>query len=74
VAQLTPAQRRARDLLRECDAYADGWGIMVSPGPTTAEDGQAWIYFRTALAMERRGIVELDVRFGRVRLLDRAGA
>jgi hypothetical protein len=36
--------------------------------------GIAWIYFRTALAMERRGIVELDVRFGRVRLLDRAGA
>lgn len=68
---LTGAQRRARDLLRACDAYADGWGIMVSPGPTQSQDGQAWIYFRTALAMERKGVVELDERFGRVRLVDR---
>jgi hypothetical protein len=68
---LSAAQRKAIATLKACDAYADGWGIMVSPGPTTQEDGQAWIYFRTALSLERRGLAELDVKFGRVRLVDR---
>jgi hypothetical protein len=69
--KLTPAQKLAVKCLREGDDYDDGWGIMVTNFSSRVEDGQAWIYFKTALRLEAKGVVELDTRFGRLRLVDR---
>lgn len=70
---LTPAQKRAVAALREQEAISDptweGWGVMLTTYGSRVEDGQARIYFKTALVLERKGVVELDYRFGRVRLI-----
>jgi hypothetical protein len=67
--RLSPAQREALELLGRADRDPDGYsGLMMTEPPQGIQDGTAWIYFRTALALERRGRVELDYRFGRVKL------
>lgn len=69
--KLTAAQALAVKCLRKGDGYADGWGVMVTNYGSRVEDGQAWVYFKTALALEAKKVVELDTRFGRLRLLNR---
>lgn len=70
---LPPAQRKAIDLLKQARRDRDGYcGLMWTHPVAEVEDGTAWIYFRTALLLERKKLVELDYRFGRVKLL-RAG-
>jgi hypothetical protein len=67
--RLSPAQREALELLHRAERDPDGYsGVMMTDPPQSVQDGTAWIYFRTALALERRGRVELDYRFGRVKL------
>jgi Flp pilus assembly protein TadD len=78
MVRLTAAQRRAVQALRmqlALDQAApanyetwEGWGVMLTEYGNRVEDGQARIYYRTALALEKKRVVELDYQYGRVRL------
>jgi hypothetical protein len=62
--------KKALELLKRANEDEDGYsGLMWTEVVAKVEDGTAWIYFRTALALERRGLVELDYQFGRVKAL-----
>ncbi len=65
---LTAQQKKALQTLKDCEGYADGWGIIVTDRGVRAEDGQAWVYYRTGLSLVKRGLVEFDEQFGRIRL------
>lgn len=52
-------QRDALELLRRCYGHDNGWGVVTS-SPSCSLDGQAWIHWRTAYALEARGLVEID--------------
>lgn len=54
---LTEPQLRALKLLKDCEGYDDGWGVVTS-GVSMSFDGQASINLHTALALQRRGLVE----------------
>jgi hypothetical protein len=54
---LTKRQREALRLIFVCESSGDGWAI-VSTDATAKIDGQAWIHWRTVLAVHRRGLVE----------------
>jgi len=70
---MTTQQDAAVALLRECANYDDGWGVVFAGRePSHKTDGQAWIQWRTAEALERRGIVEIELE--RLRLIELAGA
>lgn len=74
--RLTQAQRAAIDLLRACDDYDDGWGVVGNNAGSETIDGQPWINWRTAYSLERRGIVEITswVDGAIIRLRERPGA
>jgi hypothetical protein len=66
--KLTPAQNVALQLLAQATPDEDGYqGLMWTEKGARLEDGTAWLYFRTCLALEKKGGVILDYRFGRVR-------
>lgn len=54
---LTKAMRAALGILFGCEEYDNGWGV-VSASTTTVDGGQAWVHWRTAIALWRRGLVE----------------
>jgi hypothetical protein len=69
VTKLTPKQKLTLDLLKLAKKDEDGYtGLMWTEPIYRIEDDTAWIYFRTALSLEKKGLVELDYRFGRVKL------
>ena len=62
IAATTPRQREALRLIREHGSgYVgeDGHEAVVTSGPTCLIDGQPWIDWRTAYALERRGLAEV---------------
>lgn len=61
---LTGRQRQALHLLRRCADHDDGWGVVYA-GTNHTYDGQAWIHWRTAEALQARGLVEIDRSMGR---------
>ena len=73
--RLTRRQRAAIDLLKRCDSYDDGWGVLTTAAGSTTIDGQAWINWRTAYSLRDRGLVEILILSSEdgaiVRLLDR---
>ena len=69
VLTLTIPQRNAVLVLKACVNYADGWGILVTNPGSHEQDGQAWIQYRTGLALVRKGLAEYDEQFGRIRLI-----
>lgn len=58
-SRLTSGQRDALELLKRCYGHDAGWGVVTS-SQSCALDGQAWVHWRTAFALERRGLVEID--------------
>lgn len=51
---------RARlQFLRRYENYDGGWAVVYA-GQTTTFDGQPWINFRTVVALERLGLVEVE--------------
>ena len=58
-ARLTPTQAKALTMLREHGiTYADKPGVfigVITSGETSLIDGQPWINWRTAAALERKG-------------------
>lgn len=57
--RLTAEQRRALDILRHADPGYDGEGVRHA-GASDMIDGQAWINWRTAAALERRGLAACE--------------
>lgn len=53
---MTAAQRHALAVLHDADPRYGGEAVRTS-GATHRCDGQAWINWRTARALERRGLV-----------------
>jgi len=62
--RLNPLQRTALELLvaQEQHGYRNGEGV-ASMAASALMDGQAWIHFQTARALERRGLVTLDYTY-----------
>lgn len=58
--KLSTRQRAALRLLRDCEGYDNGWGVVTS-GSTARIDGQPWVHWLTARALKTRGLVEFDV-------------
>jgi hypothetical protein len=54
---MTRAMQYALDLLRSSDQP----GVVMGPGDSSRLiDGQPWIHFQTARALERRGLVSIQ--------------
>jgi hypothetical protein len=54
-----PHFRRVLEMLLDCETDVDPWGV-IHAGATGVYDGQAWVNYRTANALHRRGLVVLD--------------
>jgi len=69
--KLTPHMQLALSLLqqqkRSGDTQWEGWGLMVTERQYELVDGQARIWYGTALGLQRRGLVVTD-SMGRVKL------
>ena len=66
---LTKKQRLALDLLQKASRDQDGYSGLMMTGPDyKIEDGTARIAWQTCEALARRGLVEIDRKFGRVRV------
>lgn len=59
---LSGRQRHALHVLERCARVDGGWGVVGSE--TAVIDGQAWVHWRTAGALEARGLVEIDRSWG----------
>lgn len=57
---LSPHMSYALHLLKQCADHDGGWGVVCSDHRSAPYDGQAWIGWRTARALKRRGLVEFD--------------
>jgi hypothetical protein len=69
--RLTDAQQTAVINLRRCAKLDDGWGVIcVANGADGIFDGQAFVNWRTAFALERRGLAEIDGDLQRLRLTE----
>lgn len=56
---LTTSQRKALRLMFVCESGGDGWAV-VAAAATHKLGSQAWIHWRTAIALWRRGLVEAE--------------
>lgn len=57
---LTAHQAHALKLLRQPDRRGDPKSAEVTTGNTCCDSYTVWVNFQTALALERRGLVEID--------------
>jgi hypothetical protein len=57
--RMTRLMRAAVCLLREHENYDEGWGV-VGCESTGLIDGQPWVHWRTAAALEDRGLVKVE--------------